>query len=153
MKSLHVFLTINKYKIVTMYRLDSGSYILSQPIFILNREIGNEELSKYISSALEESKQLSEKEEEKYRIGSKLLLKNLKESSFNKLYENSKSCAVYVEENRICIEPYDFKDKVSGLIVNNENIIELKSDISYLDLTKNIIEILNPNRSDLSPQR
>jgi hypothetical protein len=142
MKAAQIYLTKKNFKIVTMYKLDSGSYILSQPIFILDKTVEYEELSKYISLALDNSKELSEKEEDKYRIGSKLLLKSLKETTFNKFYETSVSCGIYVENNNVTIEPYEFKGKDQGLVEDEKRVMKLESNISDIDLTRAVINAL-----------
>lgn len=149
MKAVHVYLTKKSFKITTMYRLESGSYIDSNPIYILPTEVSLEELSNKISSCLVASKQLSEKEEDSYWLGNKLL-KLLKESSFNKLYEASNSCIVYTEKNRTIIKPYKFKGKDQGLVVDQDRVVELESNISDIELTKIIFNLLTQPTDDLS---
>lgn len=141
MKAVHIYLTKKSFKITTMYKLESGSYIESNPIYILPSEVSLEELSNKISFSLGASKQISEREEDNYWLGNKLL-KLLKESSFNKLYENSKSCILYIEKNKKIIEPQKFIGKDNGLAVKEEKIVELKSDISDIELIEAIVNLL-----------
>lgn len=149
MKAVHIYLTKKNYKVVTMYRLESGSYISSNPIFILPFDIDKEELSSKIFLALKTSRHLSEKEEDEYWLGNKLL-KTLKESSFNKLYENSKSCAVYWEKTRIVIKPYEYQGNNQGLAVNKEKILELNHNTSPIELTEVITNLLIESITGLS---
>lgn len=149
MKAVHIYLTKKNYKVVTTYRLESGSYIDSNPIFILPENVDKEELSLKISLALEASRQLSEKEEDKYWLGNKLL-KELKESSFNKLYENSKSCKIYIKNNRKVIQPYKCLGKNQGLTVDESRVLELDINTSPLALTEAIINLLKDKVEELS---
>lgn len=143
MKAVQIFLTKREYKITTMYRLELGSYILSEPVLIVSNKCSNEELTKSIHEALNLSKQLFGKEEDKYRIGSKELLKRLKESSFNKLYQNSSSCSVFIEESKIIIEPYEYQGKNQGLEVDEARILKLDINTSPLVLIEVIVDLLN----------
>ena len=142
MKAVQVYLTKKNYKIMTMYRLESWSYIISEPIYILPKEVEVKELSSKIFDALQSSKQLLESEEEQYRLGNKLFLQTIKESSLNKFYEASKSCGVYKNGNKICIEPYKFDGKDQGISVIKDRILELDSTTESIEVTKIIIDIL-----------
>lgn len=147
MKGVHIYMTKNYFKIATMYKLESGSYIDSNPIYIVSKDTSIEEISSKIASALKSSKKISEKEEDIYWLGNKLL-KELKETSFNKLYENSKSCVVYVVDSETIIKPYEFKGKENGLIVDEDKVVKLKSEINHIDLTKIIMNLLMGNVSN-----
>jgi len=141
MKSVQIYLTRKNYKILTMYQLESGAYIASEPIFVLPKEIEVNELSLKIADALQASRQLSESEKDKYWLGTKLL-KMMKESSFNKLYETSKSCGIYLGGDKVSIEPYKFDGKNQGTSADESRIVELSSSTGALELTKVIIDLL-----------
>ena len=90
MKAVFVYKTGKNFKIVTNYELESGSYISSEPIYILPLDIKKDEFIKKLFEALNYSRKLTEDEEDTYWLG-KNLLKKLKETSFDKLYRTSKS--------------------------------------------------------------
>lgn len=142
MKSIQIYLSKEHYKVLTMYRLESWSYIISEPIYILPDNIEKKELSSKIFNALESSCELSESEEDKYRLGNKELLKRMKESSFNKLYGSSKSCSVDLKDNLVTVTPQKYLGKGAGLEeevgqalklnYNGENKNEIVTEITRL---------------------
>ena len=149
MKGLEIYRTSKFYKIVTMYRRESGAYMLSKPIYIVSIEKSIEELSNAIFSSLEASRSIKESEEDNLWLGNKLL-KELKERSFNNLYKNSTSCCVFfnkkglLSKGMIEIEPYKYSGKDEGLEAIEEEIVKIKynNNTEDAEITKIIIEIL-----------
>lgn len=139
-KACTIYKIDNQYKIVSEYQLKSGLYILSTPIIIIPENVGIEEISDAIFSILEQSKTLTKNEEKQYQLGTKGLLKALKETSFKRLYSHSTSCSLRLENNRIDVVPYRMKKYYL------ESVDEEKITISAenkLEVAKQVIEILN----------
>lgn len=146
MKACQIYKTKKHYKIATMYRLESGSYILSNPIFIIPLEANDKELSVKIFEAIKNSRLIYESEEDDIWLGTQLL-KELKEKSYNDLYKNSGSCTIYLEKGLLEIEPNKYLGKNEGL----EAIQEKKSKFDYVEgdelkVTEKVIELLNEKR-------
>lgn len=144
MKSCQVFKTKKNYKITTMYRLESWSYIESKPIYIFPLETSIEELSKAIFESLESSREISELEENDFWLGNQLL-KELKESSYNSLYKNSYGCIVSIKNNDFVIEPQKYMGKDEGLAVDENKVLNLGVNLDKKHLTKKVIDVLNSN--------
>lgn len=132
MKNIELHKVGDKYKILTHYKLDSGSYISSDPIFIVNMN-EEEELISAIKSALESSKELSEDEEDDYWLGN-LLLKKIKESSFNKLYSRSLSCMISLEGKCVKITKLNFLGNNKGLERDEEKSVITDYKLENLDI-------------------
>lgn len=137
MSSFQVHRTKDSYKILTMYRLESWLHILSEPIFILPLDIEKEEITNKFFEALNNSRNLSESEEESFRLDNKLLLKRMKESSFNKLYMSSSACDVSLKQDEIIITPLKCLGKNQGLDEDEENLVKVlytgknKDEVSF----------------------
>lgn len=129
MKSIQIYLSKRHYKILTMYRLESWSYIISEPIFILPINVEIKELALKVFEALEASCELSETEEDKYRLGNKLLLKEMKETSFDKLYSSSKSCSLVLDEKLVTVIPQKYLGKGEGLEEDEERALKFDYDV------------------------
>lgn len=122
MKSIEIFKTNKEFKIITLYMLQSGSYIASNPIFIFPADVEVKDLSNSISEALKESRILNESEEDKFWLGNGLL-KKIKESSFNKFYATSSSCYISLVNGIISIIPQKYMGKDQGL--------EMQENLAY----------------------
>lgn len=144
MKSCQIFKTKKGYKIATMYRLESWSYIESKPIYIFPVEIGVEELSKAIFESLESSREISDSEENDFWLGNQLL-KELKENSYNSLYKNSYSCIVSIKNSDFIIEPQKYMGKDEGLSVDENRVLKLDANLDKKYLTENVIDVLSSN--------
>lgn len=144
MKTAELVKTKNKYKIVTWYKRESGSYLASNPIYILPLSSEIDEISNKIFLALNTSKELKENEEDEYRLGNKIFLKNLKETSLTKLYRESKSCFISIDNsNLIKIIPYKESEHHRGLVEDIENSIELYyNGDNQIEIVKSAMKIL-----------
>jgi hypothetical protein len=114
MKSIQIYKTNKNFKILTLYKLSSGSYIASEPIFILDSDIELKILGDKILEALNASHTLKESEEDKFWLGTNLL-KKIKASSFNKFYETSTICDVSFDNKTITITKLKYLGKNKGL--------------------------------------
>lgn len=141
MKACQIYKTKKFYKIATLYKRETGSYIISNPITILLNDIDTESLCKSIFQSLEASRLISEKEENLFYIN---LLKELKEKSYNNLYKNSISCSIYLEKNIIEIEPNRYLGKNEGLEAVPEKIFKMNYvKGEELKVAKKVNELLN----------
>lgn len=143
-KSIQVYKTDKYYKIITMYRTESWSYIVGKPIFLLPLDITVQELSKVIIEGLNNSRSISESEEATIWNSNKQLLKEIKEKSYDDLYKNSTSCNIYVENQEITIEPNIYLGSRKGLTTNTERIIKLEFlESKHIDIAKLVIDRLS----------
>lgn len=142
MKVCQIYKTKSEYKIVTMYRLESWSYISSKPIVLLPSETTIEQLSKEIFFCLKSSRELSEAEENEFWLGEKLL-SELKEKSFNSFYNKSTSCNLSLENNILEISPQEYLGKNKGLstIENEVEKVEYNPNVE-IEVTNQIVKIL-----------
>lgn len=132
-KACGIYITNSYFKIVTMYRLESGIYIISNPIYLLPKNSTLDVLFNKVIESLDESRELKIEEEKSFRLG-RNLLKFLKEKSFKNLYQNSIVYSIYLDENHLSIESYIYDNKSIGLLVNEgkDFIINGKEDIRYI---------------------
>ena len=70
-KSIQVYKTDKYYKIITMYRTESWTYLLGEPVFLLPLDITAGELAKVILEGLNHSRSISESEEDIIRNNNK----------------------------------------------------------------------------------
>ncbi|WP_291077737.1 MULTISPECIES: hypothetical protein [unclassified Empedobacter] len=138
MKTCQIFKIDNKFIIVTLYRLESWSYISSEPIFILPDDIDIKILLTEVFESLENSRDISEKEENEMWLGHDLL-KLLKVKSFSKLYKESVACIVSLNEKNIEVTPYEFYFKTKGLSEKIEDrfIVEIDNIKSLIEYFSN----------------
>lgn len=141
MKSCQIFKTKKAYKITTMYRLESWSYIESKPIYILPLETSPEDLSRAIFESLENSREISESEEDDFWLGNRLL-KELKESSYNSLYKNSFGCIVSIKNGDFVVEPQKYMGKDKGLEIDGDRVLQLDAKMDKKHLTNKVISAL-----------
>lgn len=142
MKAIQVYLSKNNYKILTMYRLESWSYLLSEPIFILPENINKKILTEKIFYALDSSREISQSEENNYRLG-KDLLRKLKETSFDKLYNTSVSCSVFLNNNILTVTPHIYLGKGSGLGEVTQSALKINyNGKNKNEITTQIIRLL-----------
>ena len=140
-KGLMIYKTLKNYKIVTLYKRQSGSYIISYPVTILPKDIDIDTLCESITESLRKSRSISEKEEELFDIN---LLKELKEKSYDNLYKNSKSCIVYITNQEISIEPNIYRVPRNGLITDKEKVVKLSPfESNLIDVSQILIDILS----------
>lgn len=143
MKSCQIFKTKKGYKIATMYRLESWSYIESKPIYIFPLETSIEQLSRALFESLDSSREISESEENDFCLGNQLL-KELKESSYSSLYKNSYGCIVSVKNNKFIIEPQKYMGKDEGLAVDENRVLKFGVNLDKKHLTEKVIDVLSP---------
>jgi hypothetical protein len=141
MKAVEIYKTESHYKVVTMYLLESGSYIGSEPVFIVPIKSKVEAIWSKISKSLAASRQLSESEEDRYWLGNKLL-KVMQESSFNALYKSSRACGVFVGADTTRIDSYKFVGKNEGLVVDMERSRALSNSLTEMEIADQILEVL-----------
>lgn len=127
MNSIEVYRTKKNYKILTQYQLESGSFISSEPIHLLPLDIDKKEIAGKIFEALNSSRILSEREEDDFWLGNKLL-KKIKETSFNKFYQLSTSCRVSKREDLVIIAPRKYLGKDKGLFTEEEQALQVRYD-------------------------
>lgn len=139
-RACSIYKTKNKLKITTMYRLESWAYIESNPIIILPIESSLEQIKNAIFSSICNSRELSQKEEFFYKLGTKKLLKSLQEISFKKLYNNSTSCNIFIENNIVEVIPNRLKDYYLVAVIDDTQRIEYNNN--ELEITKMILEVL-----------
>ena len=131
-----------------MYKLKSGSYILSEPIFILPIDCIQSDFIDTVFISLGKSREILESEEDMYWLGN-TLLKKMKESSFDKLYRNSVSCIVSIKNNFLNIVPQKYVSKELGLNIQEEKsfLFSLESSNNSL-IAEKIKEVLTLNESN-----
>lgn len=143
-KSIQIYKTNKFYKIITMYRTESGSYIDGEPVFLIPLDATLQEFSKVILEGLNHSRLISESEEAVIWDNRRLLLKEIKEKSYDDLYKNSTSCDITIENEEITIEPNIYLGSREGLVTDKERIVKLPFlEDKHLEITKVIMEILN----------
>src|SRR5690554_420686 len=145
-KSIQIYRTDKFYKIITMYRTESWSYIVGKPVFLLPLDVTIQDFLNVILNALNQSRTISESEEFVIWNSKKEILKEIKEKSFDNLYKNSNSCEIYLENYEITLKPtlyLGYKDGVTTL--DNKEIKYQFIENKYFDIIKSIIEILNGN--------
>lgn len=141
MKACQIFKTKRAYKITTMYRLESWSYIESKPINILPIKSSLEMVSKVVFESLESSRVISDTEEEDFWLGNQLL-KELKEKSYDSLYKKSTSCMIFVKDNEFIIEPQVYKGRGLGLEVDESRVLKLEANLDKLLLIEEALNLL-----------
>ena len=139
MKGIQIYKTKKHIKIVTMYQQESKAYIISEPIFILSLDEDISKVKDNIFLALDSSRKISEKEEDKFWLGN-TLLKKMNETSFQKLYVSSKSCMIFLEKNKIKIIPLKYAGKGLGL---TEDIGVIEMSFNSSDKEKIALKILD----------
>jgi hypothetical protein len=141
MKSIQVYKTKKDFKIVTLYKRESDSYIISDPIFIMPIDTKLEDLENKLFEALNTSRTLKESEEDKFYSGN--LLKKIKESSFNKFYAGSSSCYVSLEKGIISITPQKYMGNNQGLEREDDKTYQVTlNDNNRLEVVKDLIQML-----------
>lgn len=125
MKACQIFKTQKEYKIITMYKTDTGSYKLMEPIFILPNTIEKGKFTISVYDSLNSSKLIKNPESN----NSKELLQKLKETSFNKFYQKSKCCMLFVENDKVVIEPQIYSTKFKGLETIHDKVVILKTNL------------------------
>lgn len=120
MKAITIYKIKKEYKIVTLYKREAGSYIVSEPILNVSIGISFNDFYNKIFYSLDSSRNISESEEDKFSLG-KELLKKLKISSFEKLYFNCTSCSIWLDNNILEIIPNKYAGYLQGLEEDIEN--------------------------------
>lgn len=149
MKGCQVYKTDKHYKIVTVYRQESWAYMSSRPIYILSIKVEEEEFADKLFKALRTSRDIKESEEDDFWLG-KELLKELKESSFDKFYKKSTSCSVWLNKKgmlgkkEIEIVPNSYGSKSTGLVSMDEETIKMEYKKGLeAEIAKQVMNILN----------
>ena len=141
MKLVQIYKTNKDFKICTLYKLESGSYITSEPIFIIPIDVRLENLESKLHKALNTSRNLSESEEDEFWLGNNLL-KKMKETSFDKLYRTSLSCNVSLIDDIASIIPQKYAGKNRGLTRDGQIYQVTVDNDNYSEVTKKVIEVL-----------
>ncbi|ASW73967.1 hypothetical protein IQ37_18430 [Chryseobacterium piperi] len=140
MKACKIYKTKENYKIITLYKTDTGTYVSDTPIFIISISDDTEELGKRVAESLAASKLISYPKENI----SKKVLKEMKESSFKKLYSNSISCGLFLDKEKLEVIPYKCIDPEKGLDEDSERIQYFDyGKIDEIELGGIISKILN----------
>ncbi|KFF73831.1 hypothetical protein HX13_17685 [Chryseobacterium sp. P1-3] len=143
MKVCKVYKKKKEYKIVTGYQVDVGRYVYSSPVFILPILASLDEVSDCLFRSLKESREITYEE---YNTGfsPKELLKEMKESSFPKLYKDSTSCMVYLKGDIIEIVPYRREPPEQGLFpVTSEMVTIPYTNDNELAITDEILKVVS----------
>ena len=139
MKACTIYKSKTDYKIATMYLTDTGTYVLSPPIFSISVKKAEEELGASILTSLASSKLIPYPSDN----FSKELLKEIKVSSYKKLYTTMTSCSLFLDGDILTIEPNKCKDPNQGLEVVTEDIVKLSlSSDKEKKLTSTVISLL-----------
>jgi hypothetical protein len=142
MKCIEIYKTNKDFKILTLYKLEAGSYMTSEPIFIMPGDVKLEDLGDKIYEALNASRNLLESEEDKFWLGSKLL-KKIKESSFDKFYEASVSCSVSFSDGIVSIAPQKYLGKNQGLEILEDRAYRVTLDKNNrLEVIQKLMQML-----------
>lgn len=137
MKKCQMYLNKKGLIIVTLYQLESESYISSHPIIHLPKDSGSFEIAERIQFCLNSSKKLKEKEEDKFWLG-KALLKELKQTSFNGLYKSSICYDFTVKDKTFNIKKLSYLGKNQGLAEIDEassfdySISNIKDQVDFI---------------------
>ncbi len=141
MKLIQIYKTESEYKIMTMYRAESGLYSADTPIYIVPVASDLNFISEKIFSALNESKSIPD---EKEPPRGKELLKLIKEGSFLNLYKKSTSCMLSIDGDSFLIEPQICAggDPKNGLEVAEDKVVRIPINVNKLEVTKKIADLL-----------
>ena len=140
MKACKIFKTKKNYKIVTLYKADTGTYISNSPVYILPISCNIEEVGKLIRDSLKTSNLIPYPKEN----FSTQLLKDLKEPSFKKLYANSTSCGLFLDKEKLEIIPYKCINPEEGLDEDSERIQCFDyNELNEIDLGEIVSKVLN----------
>ena len=140
MKACKIYKTKKNYKIITLYKTDTGTYISNSPVYILPISSNIEEFGKLIKDSLTASNLIPYPKEN----FSTQLLKDLKESSFKKLYANSTSCGLFLNKEKLEIITYKCINPEEGLDEDSEKIQYFDYDeLNKIKLGEIVSSILN----------
>jgi hypothetical protein len=149
MKSCTIYKTFkNEYKIVSQCKTTAGYLLAVTPAYILSTNCSDEELFSAILTALKNSaKKVKAPDRDDFPAIQKILLSDLKEKSFTKLYVNSTSCEIRVEGNSISIYPNKLLTEGNpkdGLYWVEEDKVVIQENTANVDtLVLKVKEILN----------
>jgi hypothetical protein len=141
-KACEIYRTRKHYKIVTLYQLEAGRFTSNKPVFVIDVNVNLEDLYKYILESLSESKIVSYDEYYKKTISHKELLKEIKESSYKKLYENSTSCIIHFDNDMIEIIPYQIDVKGGLKPVSSDTVKLPYSQKNQIEIVQAIVKVL-----------
>jgi len=123
-----------------MYKTDTGSYKLFEPVFFLPIATEKEELYNKIFESLSSSKTIKNPGIDT----SKELLKSIKESSFKSLYKNSSSCMIGLKTDEILlIEPQIYSYEIRALIEDENRVEEINLNMGVDVVIEKIIDKLS----------
>lgn len=139
MKSCTIYKTFkNEYKIVSQCETTAGYLLDVTPVYILSTDSPNDVLMSSFLNALNNStKVIKAPERSEFPLVQKKLLANLKEVSFSKLYMNSSSCSIRVENNTMTIYPNKLMTEgqpKDGLVWVREDKVVIEEYASNLDM-------------------
>ena len=142
MKFVQIFKTSKNFIIMTMYKTESWTYIVGEPIWLLPSTVELEELEKKVFESLSLSRSISKSEEDKIWLGN-TVLKKIGETSFNKFYTKSASCNIYLDNGKITIEPNKYLGANKGLEPDEELVVVLYESDEKLKIMEDIVKLLN----------
>ena len=149
MKSCVIYKTFkDEYKIVTQSETTAGYLLMVLPVFILSTNCTDEVLLSTIIKALDNSvKNIKAPDRSEFPSVQKNLLSALKEKSFSKLYTDSTSCEIRVQNNILTLYPNKLMTEGNpkdGLVWVKENKVVIEEYVSNLDImVSKIHEALN----------
>lgn len=149
MKSCTIYKTFkNEYKIVSQCETSAGYLLDVTPVYILSANCSNKDLISALFNALNNSaKKIKAPDRSEFPLIQSNLLSQLKEKSFYKLYMNSSSCSIRVEDkimniypNKLLIEGQP-KDGLSW--VEEDKVMIEENTVNVDALVLKVKEILN----------
>ena len=149
MKSCTIYKTFkNEYKIVPQCETTAGYLLAVTPAYILSMKCSDEDLLSAILNALNNSdRKVKAPDRSDFPMIQKILLADLKEKSFTKLYMRSTSCEIRVQDNIISIYPNKLLTEgqpKDGLYWVEEDKVVIEENTVNIDtLVFKVKEILN----------
>ena len=133
-KGCDIHKTDKEYKIITMYKTDSGLYHLDEPVFFLPISSSKEELLYAIQKSISVSKLIKDPPS-----NLKDFLRIVKERSLTRFYKSSVCCSLYIEGDDATIEPRIYLGR--GLVPDSDRRIILKN-FREEELIEEIVNVL-----------
>ena len=134
-KGCDIYKTDKEYKIITMYKTDSGLYHLDEPVFFLPISSSKEELLYAIQKSISVSKLIKDP----LQSDLKDFLRIVKERSLTRFYKSSVCCSLYIEGDDATIEPRIYLGR--GLVPDSDRRIILKN-FREEELIEEIVNVL-----------
>ena len=148
MKSINIYKTNSKFKIVTQSRTEDGFFLSVLPAFVLDLSCSLLELEEAVFEALSNSKNgIRTTDRIEYPRLEKQIMNEIKERSYTSLYKKSSSCNLRFNENILKIYPEDYFTKGNpndGLSWVEEEMVKVHDPLNNRSVViDSIIDLLN----------